>query len=366
VKVALLGDAESIHFLRWANGLAERGRDVVAISLHQPLQGYDPRVKMVRIGPAAPAGYVLAAGTLRRELQVHNPDLLHAHYASGYGTLGALSGCRRLVLSVWGSDVYEFPLRSTVHRELLKRNLAAAIRITSTSYAMKVQTRAFTDRPIDVVPFGVDTRLFRPARDRKNESEITIGTVKTMAPKYGIDTLIRAAALLASDATFPRFSVRIVGGGPDMRKLQQLADSLGLSSRTTFAGPVDYASVPDEFNRFTVAAFPSREESFGCAVIEAMACGVPVVASAVYGFREVLSGGEFGVLVPHDDPQALAAALRALVLDADRRRALSEKGRKAVTAHYEWADSVDRMLGVYDLLTRDQPPTHSQSSGAGC
>ena len=63
--------------------------------------------------------------------------------------------------------------------------------------------------------------------------------------------------------------------------------------------------MPDEFNRFTVAAFPSREdsESFGCAAIEAMACGVPVVASAVDGFREVLSGGEFGVLVPRDDPQ---------------------------------------------------------------
>jgi L-malate glycosyltransferase len=354
MKIALLGDAESIHFLRWANGLAERGLEILAITLHEPLRGYDPRIEMVRIQPTAPPGYVLAAYSLQRQLRIHNPDLLHAHYASGYGTLAALSGYKPLVVSVWGSDVYEFPLRSVAHRWLLKHNLAAAIRITSTSHAMKDWTRAFTHHPIDVVPFGVDTRTFRPANDPENGSRITIGTVKTMAPEYGIDTLIRAAALLASDTTFPRFSLRIVGGGPDLEALQQLTASVGLSSVTTFVGQVDYSSVPGELNRFTVAAFPSRaSESFGCAAVEALACGVPVVASNVDGFNEVLSEGKFGVLVPRDDPRPLAEALRDLILHPDKRRALSEEGRKAVAERYEWSNCVDNMLGVYQVVMSD-------------
>ena len=137
MKIVLLGDGESVHFLRWANGLAQRGLEILAITLHEPLKGYDPRIKLVRIQPPAPPGYVLAAYSLRRQLRVRNPDLIHAHYASGYGTLASFCGCGPLIISVWGSDVYEFPLRSIVHRQLLKHNLAAATRITSTSYAMK-------------------------------------------------------------------------------------------------------------------------------------------------------------------------------------------------------------------------------------
>ena len=350
MKIALLGDAQAIHFQRWANGLAERDLEILAITLHEPLKGYDPRIEMVRIQPPAPPGYVLAAYSLRRQLRVRSPDLVHAHYASGYGTLAAFCPCGPLIVSVWGSDVYEFPLRSAAHRGLLKRNLAAATRITSTSNAMKERTRAFTDRPIDVVPFGVDTRVFRPAREQENDSAITIGTIKSMEPTYGIDTLIQATALLASDKTCPYFSVRIVGDGPDMEALQQLAASVGMSSATTFVGPVDYLSVPDEFNRFTVAAFPSREESFGCAAVEALACGVPVVASDVDGYNEVLSGGQFGVLVPRNDPRALAEALRELIISPEKRRALSEKGRKMVADQYEWANCVDNMLQVYDVV----------------
>jgi L-malate glycosyltransferase len=357
VKIALLGDAGNIHFLRWANGLAERGIEVLAITLHEPLQGYDRRIEMMRIQPPAPPGYVLSALSLRRQLRGRKPDLLHAHYASGYGTLAALSGYKPLILSVWGSDVYEFPLRSVAHRRLLRHNLDAAVRITSTSHAMKDCTRALTGNPIDVVPFGVDTRIFRPASDRENGSGLTIGTVKTMAREYGIDTLIRAAALLTSDRSFPQFSLRIVGGGPDMEALQQLAASLGISAATTFVGQVDYSKVPAEFNKLTVATFPSRaSESFGCAAVEALACGVPIVASDADGFNEVLSGGRFGVLVPRDDPRALAEALRDLIMSPERRKTLSANGRRMVIERYEWSSCVDKMLDTYEVVMRESVP----------
>jgi L-malate glycosyltransferase len=166
--------------------------------------------------------------------------------------------------------------------------------------------------------------------------------------------LLQSAALLASDTTFPCFSLRIVGGGPEMEALHQLASFLGLSSVTTFVGQVDYSSVPGELNRLTVAAFPSRaNESFGCAVVEALACGVPVVASDVDGFTEVLGGGQFGVLVHRDDPRALAVALRELITSSKRRNTLSDNGRRMVTERYEWSSCLDKMLQVYEVVLRD-------------
>ena len=122
---------------------------------------------------------------------------------------------------------------------------------------------------------------------------------------------------------------------------------------------MDYSTVPGEFNRFSVAAFPSRaSESFGCAAVEALACGVPVVASDVDGFNEVLSDGKFGVLVPRDDPRALADALRDLILNPEKRRALSEEGRKAVAERYESVKCVDNMLNdpTREVVMRDFAP----------
>jgi glycosyltransferase involved in cell wall biosynthesis len=350
----MVGPASVIHLLRWANGLAGCGLDVSVITLHEPLAGYDPRIEIVRLQPRAPFGYVLAALQLRRVLMARKPDIVNVHYASGYGTLAALSRHPKMVVSVWGKDVYEFPQRSFLHRRLLQHNLAAAIRVTSTSHAMKEVAQRFTDRPIDVVPFGVDTLLFQPPPQPGNDGRLVIGTVKTMARKYGIDTLLQATALLRADPTVPPFSLRIVGGGPDREALEKLMHTLAIGDITTFVGPVPYANVPRELCQLTIAAFPSREdsESFGCAAIEAMACGVPVVASDVDGFREVLDGGAFGVLVRRDDPQALALALRAMMLDPDRRRVLAAQGREAVARRFEWSACLDQMIAAYAEASR--------------
>jgi glycosyltransferase involved in cell wall biosynthesis len=354
MRLALVGPANVIHLLRWANGLAGRGLDVSVMTLHEPLAGYDPRIEIVKLRPSAPLGYVLAVPFLRRELKARRPDVVNVHYASGYGTLAALSGHPKMIISVWGKDIYEFPLRSVVHRWLIRNNLACAIRLTSTSHAMKEVTRRFTERPIDVVPFGVDTMLFQPPQQPEDEGLFVIGTVKTMARKYGIDTLLQATALLREDPSLPAFSLRIVGGGPDRDALETLMRDLAIDDITTFVGPVPYADVPRELSRLTIAAFPSREdsESFGCAAVEAMACGVPVVASNVDGFREVLDGGKFGVLVRRDDPQALASALRALLLNPERRRDLAEHGRESVVRRFEWSTCLDQMIATYSVAMR--------------
>src|SRR5690606_5953700 len=106
---------------------------------------------------------------------------------------------RPFVLSVWGSDVYGFPYKSPLHRWLVRKNLMAADVVASTSYCMAEQTRSIAPelKEIPITPFGVDMQAYVSAEAlAENNDQLVIGTVKTMASTYGIDTLIEAFALL--------------------------------------------------------------------------------------------------------------------------------------------------------------------------
>ena len=132
--VALLGAANSVHLQRWACGLAQRGLRVSVITQHaDDALALPTDVQRHALPRCGAAGYFTNAPALRRLLRRLAPDLLHAHYASGYGTTAALAGFHPLVLSVWGSDVYEFPQRSRWARRWLVHNLRCADMVTSTS-----------------------------------------------------------------------------------------------------------------------------------------------------------------------------------------------------------------------------------------
>jgi glycosyltransferase involved in cell wall biosynthesis len=282
-------------------------------------------------------------------LRAHRPDLLHAHYASGYGSTAMLAGWHPTLLSVWGADVYDFPYESRLKGWLLRRNLRFADALASTSAAMAQQVRRLWPGAGDIAitPFGVDLQRFAPAA--RVPGPVTIGTVKTLAPKYGIDTLLRAFALLA-----PPHDVRllIVGDGPQRDELQALARQLGIADRVQWPGAVPHDQVPQWLQRLDVYVAASRldSESFGVAVVEAMACGVPVVVSDAGGLPEVVVAGDSGLVVPRDDPAALAAALAHLLAEPALRQRLATAGRARAEAEFAWPACVDRMLACQDAL----------------
>ena len=255
------------------------------------------------------AGYLLNALPLRKWLRAHSPDLLHAHYASGYGSTAMLAGWRPTALSVWGSDVYDFPEENALKGWLIRRNLRFADALASTSQAMAEQVRRLWPGAgeIAVTPFGVDTVLFAPAPEARQG--VTIGTVKTLDHKYGIDTLLCAFATLRAQLPDRALKLLIVGDGPQRAALHDLAARLRLGDAVQWAGAVPHAG-PQWLNRVDiyVAAAPGQRE-FGVAVVEAMACGVPVVVSDAGGLPEVVVHGVSGLVVPRDQPRALAASL---------------------------------------------------------
>jgi len=359
MRVALVAPRSSIHTVRWANALAERGLEVCLYTLHSGGDPLHPDVRVVTLPIPAPVGYLLNVPILRRHLARFRPDVVHAHFASGYGTLAWASGVRPLVVSVWGSDVYAFPFRSSLHRALLGRILRSAAYICSTSHAMARHVATLYDRlpPIEVIPFGIDVERFVPAEPPgdapKERAPITIGTVKSLDPRYGIDVLLRAFAeareVLRRQAPEQARTLRllVVGDGPSRAELMDLARRLAIDDATDFVGRVPHAEVVRWLHRLDIYVAPSRQESFGVAVLEASACGLPVVVTRVGGLPEVVQDGVTGFVVEPEDVLATAKALVKLVLDERLRAEMGQAGRQWVYQRYSWSPCVARMVDVY-------------------
>lgn len=354
MRIAILAAAKSIHTIRWVKALSGRGHTVELFSLPDqkaPSGAMDGvRVHYLRVGGVT--GYWRNAGELKRELIKFGPDVLNAHYATGYGTLARRCGVRPLLLSVWGSDIYDFPAGGFFNRRLIIKNLDAATALASTSAAMAEQIKKvrFTGKKIYITPFGVDTSVFRPCGEPA-KGKLTVGIVKALEPKYGVEYLIRGFSLLknrlSKEGAVPPegLKLEIYGDGSLLPKLKRLAAELRVGEETQFHGAVPHVYVPRILSSFDIFCAPSvsDSESFGVAAVEAMACGLPVVVSDVDGFREVVRDRTTGFVVSRRDPAMLANKLYTLAQDGALRRSMGEAGRLHVKQTYEWEDCVAAM-----------------------
>ena len=334
--------------------MATKGVAVHLVTQHDPVDPLLPEVTVHRFPHVKGLGYILNGPRLKRLVLELQPDVVNAHYASGYGTLARWVGKTPLVLNVWGSDVYQFPEEGPVQLRLLRDNLKRADRVVSTSKAMAARVREVCPAiaEIDVVPFGVDTAVFRPKPEQATERKaLVVGTVKSLADTYGIDLLIEAFSLLSKDME-PLPILRLVGSGPQEEELRALVQKKGLTDRVTFVPRVAHDKVPDELAKLDVYVALSRQESFGVAVIEASASELPVVVSNVGGLPEVVVDASTGYLVPANDPASAALRIAELLASEDLRGRMGKAGRLFVEQDYGWNASVDRMLGVLHAAVR--------------
>jgi glycosyltransferase involved in cell wall biosynthesis len=352
--------------------------------MHEGEEPLHEKVQLFKLPIPAPFGYFSNVPFLKKLLKQLQPDLLHVHYATGYGTLGRLCGFQPAMLSVWGSDIFDFPKKSRWHRLLLVKNLQSATQICSTSQIMATATRQFCNeflkqkrqlipnfpikkggmssfrQPIAITPFGINTRLFCPQSKLRDNSVFKIGTVKTLAPKYGIDTLIHAFYQLRktlAERQSPKaqlLRLSIAGDGPQHAELQKLVTKLGLKNVTEFAGHLPHAQVPAYLNQLDIYVAASRldSESFGVAILEASACGLPVIVSRVGGLPEVVEDGVMGLIVEKDNVELFTIALLTLIENPTLRQQMGKAGRQHVIKNYEWQDSVRILETIYQSMTQ--------------
>ena len=175
-----------------------------------------------------------------------------------------------------------------------------------------------------------------------------IGLVARFRPSKDHATLLRAFARLAPD--YPRLHLALVGDGPLEPTLRRLAAELGVADRVVFAGPVPGALRPQI--AFDVAVLSSTAEGFPNVVVEALAAGVPVVATDVGGVRDSVEDGRTGLLVPPRDPEALAQAVARLLADPAQASCYAEAGRDRVWQDFRQDAVVERLIDLYSTLVR--------------
>lgn len=365
MRILLLSDATSPHTFKWATGLAAKGIEVGIFTLSETpeglYEGHD-NISVFSIGKNNESfknmsdlrklAYLKNIVILRDTINKFKPDILHAHFASSYGLLGALTNFHPFIISVWGSDIYLFPKKNFLCNCLIRYNLLKADKVLSTSYAMSLETKKYTSKKIEITPFGIDLSVFKPQKVESlfEETDMVIGTVKTLEDNYGVEYLIRAFAIVKDHCPNLPLKLLIVGGGSLESNLKELAVSLSVDTDTVFTGKVPHDTVFKYHNMLTVSVFLSNSESFGVAVIEASACAKPVVVSDVGGLPEVVENDITGIVVPARNPYLAACSIIRLIESQHLRNQMGEAGRKRVEKFYKWDKNLLKMIKVYEEM----------------
>lgn len=300
-----------------------------------------------------PHGLGILAPSMLLALLETSPDLIHAH-AFGYFPMiaGGLAEMMRgvpLVVTphcdVGGATLAKRLLNWAMPAVTLRRAQRVIALTTGEAYLL-VQLGVARER-IRVIPNGVDLREFPPSPAPRSSSEdVTVLFVgRCYSRQKGLEYLIRAIALLAP---MRKPCLRIVGedwGG--VSELQALSRSLGIEQQLEFTGRVSRADVIQAYASADVFVLPSLFEPFGIVLLEAMAAGLPIVASRVGGIPDVVEDGKTGILVEPRNAQALSRAIEILITDAPLRNRMGEEGRRRA-ATYSWDEVVPRIREVYE------------------
>jgi glycosyltransferase involved in cell wall biosynthesis len=247
--------------------------------------------------------------------------------------LAHATGGRRLSLRRW----YGFTrMQARVARRL------PIVTVSTSSRTDIVREMGVPPGRISLVPLGVDTDVFRPLPGRRRVPGRILVTTSADVPLKGLDPLLRAFAMLR--ARRPAELV-VVGtpraGGP----IPRLLDELALNGSVRFTGGVPEAELVALYAEAEAAVVPSLYEGFSLPAIEAMACGLPLVATTAGALPEVVGDG--ALLVPPGDPQALADQLTALLADPGLRRSLGERGRQRVANRFTWEATARATVECY-------------------
>lgn len=197
----------------------------------------------------------------------------------------------------------------------------------------------------DVIPNIIDLETFSPAAERPPATEFTLVITRNLEAIYGLDIAIRAFA--EARETVPKLQLKIAGSGPLAAQLKQLVGELGLLDSVTFLGRLERHEIVALYHSAHAMLNPSRVDNMPNSVLEALACGIPVVSTNVGGVPYIVEDGKTALLVPPDDPRQMAHALVRLCTDSKLRASLSEMGRLAVR-QYAWREVRPRWLSLYD------------------
>ncbi|MEI6650091.1 MAG: glycosyltransferase family 4 protein [Candidatus Moraniibacteriota bacterium] len=276
-------------------------------------------------------------------------DLIHAFFTVPCGFLAMVLGFEfRLpyVVSLRGADVPGYSERFTVLYAILRPIVRLvwhrSSRVVSNSDGLR-DLALVTDpkRDIPVIPNGVDTIQFMPESNRISDGIVRILVVSRLTPRKGMRFLIRAMESLPGSAR-----LIVVGGGGERANLESVAAESGVTDRVEFRGLIPHDDLPEIYRECDIFCMPSLNEGMSNTVLEAIASGLPIVATVTGGTEELVSDGENGFFAEKESPEDLAAKLGTLIADPALRARMAVASRTKAES-MSWKSVSQRYVEEY-------------------
>lgn len=338
--------------------LANRGHDVHFITYANPIR-LDPGTPRIYYHEVEVSTYPLfqyppyclaLASRMAEVAEDYSLDLLHVHYAIPHSTAAMLAqqmiAARRplpFITTLHGTDITIVGLDKS-YFPITKFSIERSDGITSVSRDVRRETYEVFGVPNDirVIYNFVNTDIYRPIENRPND-EKRLMHISNFRPVKRVTDCIRVLAAVLKQTPAHLY---MVGDGPDRPEAHRLARDLGIERQVTFLGKQDH--VERLFPQMHVLLMPSEMESFGLGALEAMACGVPPVATRVGGLPELVTDGVDGFLEPVGDIEAQSRRVVELLTDEDRHRAMAEAARKTAVERFASSMIIPQYVKYYE------------------
>jgi glycosyltransferase involved in cell wall biosynthesis len=289
-----------------------------------------------------PFGLVHTAAIARH---ARDCDLVHAQWtlSAAAARLGRPMHRRPIVATLQGSDIFQAarsPLGARFTRYAIGR--CEGLTVLSTALAQATQAAGIPAGRIRIIPNGVATDQWTPPPDGERADELLY--VGSFIERKGVRHLLGAAPDLLQ--RLPGYRLVLIGDGPQEAELREMAARSGFAEQIEFRGFLPQEEVRAAMQRARVFILPSLEEGLGVVLLEALACGTPIVASRVDGIVDVVTD-DVGVLAPPSDPEQLGAGVLQVLASTEHWREFSRAARVRAVEHYDWDHIARQFVTLY-------------------
>lgn len=347
--------------LRQSNALCRRGFKVSIIYLDEKQPEaealLDPEVNTIRVRKTPGIDWKIIL-RLAQHLRTQQVDIVHTHNWTTYlyGVLAARVS--RVPIIIHGEHGRDTETQDTHWKRILVRRLLARMchHLTAVStdiQFMMLRTWRLAPHKVSFLPNGVDLQKYRPPKNRsvakariglRNDAPVIGTIIGTFRPIKGLPCILHAMSAVCRN--YPTAQLVIVGDGDSRKDMLLLTRKLGIGHRVHFLGK--RTNIPEILGAMDVYVNASLYEGMSNTILEALACGVPVVATAVGGTPKLLRDGKYGILVPPHAPEEISRAICRLLATPELRHKYAVHGRQLIEMHH----SFELMIQNYERLYR--------------
>jgi len=344
--ILFIADGRSMHTQRWVEYFARQGHEVHIITydpLGHPIEGVIEHV-IPSWGKSIYASFWPRQVAINRIVRKIKPDLVHAHFITKYGFHLPFLGKYPKIITAWGDDVLILPRSSRILRFFTRHALRSADLIYGVSHDIRnhiIHDFAIPEGKVHYLPFGVDTDLFCPGTSRhlEGKNDIILFSNRRFYPVYDVSTLVSGFAKACARDSRLRLVLKM--DGPDEEKIQMLVQTLDISDRVIFKKKTSYTNlayneVPDDYRHVDIYITTSLSDGTPVSLLEAMASGLPCIATAVGGIPEWIEDMKNGILINPGSADETARAILDLASDPGLRLRLGSAARETILANGQW------------------------------